>query len=363
MMLRLYDDLELGIQKPCPNLESGDMQTPDSTKKVAMFLGIKAKDKEITSFRPFTDVIGTTFLVDGSKNIKVMTVATKEMKDVPFTFTYFVTAKHVLLDAVELAEQPESGDFDVYVILNDNNGDITWIKTKYSDWVGHPTQSDSVDALVCSKILTNPRDFDIKAISLAKFCTDDDLIAKKEDSKNINDVANIGITNDVVVIGLFNKFKGRAKIHTILRTGRIAMIPDEQVPSEIGGKAIEMDAYLVELLSIGGLSGSPVMLHDRRIRAYNADNGALAIDDKIESKFLGLIHGHWDEKKILSDSSPDPTLDRYYKDSLNTGMAIVVPAKKIREIFKQEAIVKAQNLIIETVFENQKPTLDSIRVE
>ena len=43
----------------------------------------------------------------------------------------------------------------------------------------------------------------------------------------------------------------------ILRMGNLAAYPQERVQVE----GVEMDAYLIEARSIGGLSGSPVFYH------------------------------------------------------------------------------------------------------
>ena len=77
--------------------------------------------------------------------------------------------------------------------------------------------------------------------------------------------------------------------------------------------------------------------------------------------FLGLVHGHWDIKlpdvdEAVTNSTP--------KESVNTGIAIVVPAKKILETIYHPELVRlreeemkkknAKNLPVEDSIENDK---------
>ena len=54
---------------------------------------------------------------------------------------------------------------------------------------------------------------------------------------------------------------GRDRNFPIVRTGHIAMMPDEKIPKvKIGDWEGNADAYLIESRSIGGWSGSPVFV-------------------------------------------------------------------------------------------------------
>ena len=62
----------------------------------------------------------------------------------------------------------------------------------------------------------------------------------------------IGIGDEAYVAGLFTRITKTARIQRVLRTGTIAMMPDEKIEfSQVG----LIDAYLIETKSIGGLSG------------------------------------------------------------------------------------------------------------
>ena len=82
-----------------------------------------------------------------------------------------------------------------------------------------------------------------------------------------------------------------------------------------------MEGYLVEIRSVGGLSGSPVfvVLDPLRRKSAPGDLGARAY-------VLGLIHRHWD-RRIREDEYVDASEER-----VNQGVAVVVPAAKILEV-------------------------------
>jgi hypothetical protein len=90
----------------------------------------------------------------------------------------------------------------------------------------------------------------------------------------------------------------------------------------------DIDAYLVEARSIGGLSGSPVFLNLGITRII-----------KKQIKFttgepiyylIGLVHGHYDVKSDEIDAAqPGDKNEDPSADHVNTGIAIVVPFHNI----------------------------------
>jgi hypothetical protein len=118
--------------------------------------------------------------------------------------------------------------------------------------------------------------------------------------------------------GLFAHLSGSERNLPIIRFGNIAMIPDEPVPTRIG----MIEAYLIEARSIGGLSGSPAFVYKRaqgRVKLY----------------LMGLMHGHWD---IPPENKNDLAITDSF-GSVNMGIAIVVPAKKILEVINHPELV------------------------
>ena len=97
-----------------------------------------------------------------------------------------------------------------------------------------------------------------------------------------------------------------------------------------------LDAYLIEARSIGGLSGSPVFV--------NLGNSRIIDGKSMKSKggpvcfLIGLIHGHYDnnadEIDILEDFENEQT------SRVNTGIAIVTPINHLINHLKQIELSK-----------------------
>ena len=91
----------------------------------------------------------------------------------------------------------------------------------------------------------------------------------------------------------------------------------------------EIDAYLVELRSLGGLSGSPVFIYPSGVR--RSDTGAsLLISGKPMIFLLGVLYGHWSLSNAIQDVVTEDYPDNE-RDKINTGIGIVTPATTILE--------------------------------
>lgn len=118
----------------------------------------------------------------------------------------------------------------------------------------------------------------------------------------------IGVGNEIRIVGLFPYHFGKTEHKSLLRAGNISLYPSDRVK---GGRG-EMDAFLIETKSLGGLSGSPVFAVD------------IAAFPKVWNPFLGVIHGHWDYR---NDSLSESDIK-----AINSGMSIVSPSCKIIDI-------------------------------
>jgi hypothetical protein len=143
----------------------------------------------------------------------------------------------------------------------------------------------------------------------------------------------LGIGDEVVIPGLFHSHLGTQRNVPIVRTGNIAAMRDEPVPTSYGS----MDAYLVEMRSIGGISGSPVLMHMEMRPAVLLPESdvAIAVEKSKKVHYLfGLVHGHYtittqDEWVYKTNS---------LVGDINAGTAVVVPASKIMETIRQPTV-------------------------
>ena len=148
----------------------------------------------------------------------------------------------------------------------------------------------------------------------------------------------IQVGSEVFVAGLFTLHKGTKKYQPIVRTGIMSTLMDQLVDPNSG---LEYDAYLIELQSIGGLSGSPVFVLSQR--AY------VATEDQNYIRLLGVIRGHFD--------SPAPSQRTHYVsvdfsnedwDKIHIGIAIVTPVQDLTEILRSRELQKQRKLVRKT---------------
>jgi len=238
------------------------MRIRDDALKCVAFIGMEIERDSVKK----NVWCGTGFLV--SRTSDRFTTA---------NFVYLVTARHVVA---------QIGERDFFVRINTKDGKSSVFHAGSNiKWFFHPKEDESSDVAVYPLILEKEafETLDYAAISSKNFVTDANIQSD-----------GIGAGDDVFITGLFAHFSGNEKNFPIVRMGNIAMIPSEPVPTSSFGN---MEIYLIESHSIGGLSGSPVFVLKQieigRWRIY----------------LLGLIHGHWqiDSRNIVDASIGDST--------------------------------------------------------
>ena len=306
-MLRLSDDRMGGeplhfLVQPKGIL----MRIADLVKRSVGFVGIKTPEG--------TRWGGTVFFISIEEKYPVHGDAILRRK-----FRYMVTAKHV-------ADRLECGDS--VIRFNSVRGRHIELETIGMKWWKHPTESESVDSAVAP--LAFRSDLDAVTISNSLFATPDVL-----------DKYEIGVGDEVYVAGLFTRITDTAKNQPVVRTGHIAMMPDEKIPfAELG----MIDAYLIETKSFGGLSGCPVFVrHTVSIPLTEEPNGPPIGKFKRlygggSSYLLGSMIGHW---RVPDEA--DPAL----KEALNLGFAAVVPIYKIIEVLHHPELVEMRKAEME----------------
>jgi len=260
--------------------------------------------------------------------------------------TYAVTAKHVI-DAIQ---KNATNDY-CYLRLNfleaRPSGRFTEeIAVNLADWFFHPSDS-SVDVAVAPVSLPG---VDHLAYPLHGFMFE-----------NVMRQMGIGIGDDVFIVGLFPRHTGSKRNIPIIRAGNIAAMPEEPINTKFSPN---MSAYLIEARSFGGLSGSPVFVHIGVVRVDkdNVEKPWHCTDINATHYLLGLVHGHWDMPLPDTDEAE---IDEGVRQAMNTGIAIVVPTKKILEVLfqpeltemrkKREALLKEQHAaVMDAVVEAQK---------
>jgi len=289
-----YIDYRLGgmARYSLPPRKDINMRVPDEVLKCVVFLGVEHGVS--------VKWVGTGFLVS---------LEEKKGEDT-FRFTYLVTANHVAddLDGVPFKIRANRKSGEAVEIAANEYGDLVWHR--------HP-KGESVDVAVCWWQMPS-RDLDLLSIPTGMFLT-----------REIAEKTNVGPGDEVSITGLFTKIKGQSKNLPIVRIGNLAMVPHGPVvPSGVGN----IEAYLVEVKSLGGISGSPVFIRQTvdipGLFLWGTNTPATAQAYSNVIRLLGLAHGHWN----IDLEEIDNPMIKHVEDGFNVGLAIVVPASHILEV-------------------------------
>jgi hypothetical protein len=286
-----------------------------SSANCGVFMQVPSEMRKCVAFLCYTksgniQIVGTAFFVG---------VPISDTKSA----AYVVTARHNLLEIDDRNfEDPQK----VLLRVNMMDGTAGYLAIARAAWV-FPNENSDVAVAPCGL----PEEFDQAVFPVGSFATED-VIARE----------SIGIGEEVFLIGLFSKHFGKGKNSPILRVGNIAAMPDEPVATERLG---QIEAYLIEARSIGGISGSPVFVSVAGVRSSLSGN--TTIGGRPRYFLLGLMHGHWNwdhSKDNPVFDSGEPSTD-FNIDHINTGIAVVVPASKILSVIHSQPFVAAREAL------------------
>lgn len=296
------------------------MRIYDEVRKCVAFLQYKGSDQELR-FAGTAFFVGVSVLVNGAKRV----------------FTYAVTARHVIegIGAKTLDQR-------VYFRLNQTDGQVGVFHADIDGWQYHPSD-ERVDLAVIPVGLDALDHLGYPV----EMCATDEIIEKER----------IGIGDEIFLVGLFSGHTGAKRNIPIVRVGNIAAMPEEPVNTAWG----EIDAYLVESRSIGGLSGSPVFVHLGEVRVLDGDlkfhrGGS---HNRSEGLFylLGVMNAHWDGS--ISDMDI-MSLDGMPRASVNMGIAVVTPVRKILEIIDQPRFKRGRDQAVSAIERETAASMDAV---
>jgi hypothetical protein len=217
---------------------------------------------------------------------------------------YAVTAHHVI-DALQ-----RRGIQNVILRLNpkDQKADIINKKVPVANWFRHRTDQ-SIDVAICEIAIDQAEDHLVIPFSMCM-------------SAEIQKEWEIDLGDEVFISGLFHRHFGTKRNIPIIRIGNLAARNDEKISVDTYG---EIDGFLVEARSTGGLSGSPVFVNLGAVRVVRKE---LKYDtsDRPFTPLLGLVHGHFIFRGKHASSRVD---------AINSGIAIVVSVMSIRAVIEE----------------------------
>lgn len=243
-----------------------------------------------------------------------------ENENGPGLYGYLVTAKHVLKD--------DRGNYFRRIFVRMNN------KKQGSDFIGVDlvpsgeqqnifVHNDTTVDIAVIPALPDQKIFDFLAIPNA-------MIKSKEDFKN----STIAAGSDVFFAGLFAPHPGDRVNTPIFRFGRVAMITDDKIRWQEPSKPVEMvELYLLETMSFGGNSGSPVFFS----QGADRQPGSIILGPP-EITLAGVMRGNFNEPRVGGIiQTPNAVLPVFAQ---NIGIAAVTPAYLLRDILYSEKLKK-----------------------
>jgi hypothetical protein len=295
------------------------MPLPDEIRKSVLFIGSREKG----TFRPRA----TGFLC--------------LWHEASFKFQYLVTAEHVVSGMT-------TKGWDIWGSVNMQNRDVAEFRLAYDQFYFHPDETHKTDVAIFQLPDTLRAEDNGEVIQMdvrAHALNGPRSVAL---TPEIASELQLGIGDEVAIIGLFRSHYGKESNIPIARMGHIACMRHEPVFTYY---ANYIDAYLIEARSISGLSGSPVFFING-IRAIKSGPGRIAYSFAPDTPYfylMGLVHGHFDIRNLNEDTVVEDERDT--TAGINTGIGVVIPVDKIVETIREhpqliqrrkEAIEKAK---------------------
>jgi hypothetical protein len=245
---------------------------------------------------------------------------------------HLVTAEHVI------AGLRLKGHTHLYVRTHIPGFPLSQISLQ--NWYFHPgAERRPTDVALTPVILKGTKPSDILVLDPRSFVTPQNIVQREW-----------GVGDEIVVVGLFRNHYGHTKNIPVVRIGSLAALPEEPVKTKWGF----IDAYLVELHSIGGLSGSPVYIQHPPFRVGHDGTPHVVTGGRIN--LLGIMQGHFDIPNLREDSAMDDD-DQDGSGSINTGIGVVVPAHKIMETLEHPDL-KTARAVLDAKMEKGAASLD-----
>ncbi len=270
----------------------GDMRFPEVGRRCVIYIGERASDGNFVAK-------GTGFLVEVIRGKRPR--------------YYLVTAHHVI------RRFPNPSRFAIRLNETKDGRAHEYQSKGRHRWFGHP-KDRSVDAVVYPWTQGTNK-FQFTAFSSERFVVP-------------GGNHDVGVGDEVNIVGLFRKLAGSERINPMVRTGHIAMMAEEKFDSSNYGKAL---FHWIESLTIKGFSGSPVFARQTvGIELPHAERDqAKWLRGAGDLYLLGLLRG------ILSVKVQEELTGIKDKDQRwHSGISMVVPAHQILEILNQPKLIK-----------------------
>jgi len=227
----------------------------------------------------------------------------RKFGDAIYQHAYLVTNRHVV-------------DADIKVVrLNRFDGGTDSYLIPDGSWFFHPDGDD----IAITNFRFDRRVYDHLHLLDTMFITKDFI--QEQD---------IGIGDDVFTIGRFKFHEGRKRNLPSALFGNIAQMPEEKIlVRQATNYTALQEAFLAEMRSIGGYSGSPAFVYLAPY-THRMTKEPRGLDNKFYTRLLGIDSGHLPTEERIKDK--DGKMMDGWRVEGNSAMAVVIPAWKLQEL-------------------------------
>ena len=200
--------------------------------------------------------------------------------------------------------------------INTLGGGVDFYEIGGADWVNHPNGDDiaAITLAPQSHWATSALDWSALAVTQARMVE-----------------LNMGVGDEAFMLGRFVSHETVHLNQPLARFGNVAMMPGQPVKD---GRGIQVEAFLVEMRSLSGFSGSPVFVY-MGPGTYRG-NGTMMPFYSETIGLMGIDTGHKATLAKVHKKNDDAKTDLVVP--LNTGISIVAPVWKIEELLDCDAL-------------------------
>jgi hypothetical protein len=206
--------------------------------------------------------------------------------------------------------------------INTKTGSAHALTIPHEAWLDH----DAADDVCVAPIELDASRWAVSALPWEDFCPTSERMEE----------LNIGVGDDVLMIGRFVGHTGKQRNEPLVRFGNIAMMDDGERVRD--GRGMLVTAFLVEMRSLPGFSGSPVFVcigAGSYRGVYGSDKQAHMMPFYTETiGLLGIDTGHKSLTNPVIDKRTGDPVDPPQVVQQNSGVAIIAPYYKIADVLE-----------------------------
>jgi hypothetical protein len=270
-------------------------QPPDVRLRKSV-VSLFVEDDEATDTPDGKLLVGTAFAV---------TVDAGECE----AFNYLVSTREVVRRSIKFNR--------IYVrYLLADGGYVDTPTIPYDDWYPHP---DPRSDIAVHPMTETPADVQLQPVPLSMLTSD-------KEAKSLG----VGPGDRLLSVGQFQPHPERSGPRPVISHGSVYLMPQLVATRVLGPDStpMEVEGYLTEWRAWGGGAGSPVFR-----RSPQGD-----------TVLLGMVHSHvhTDDPEAMGEALLDGQLNEEF------GIAVVVPAQRVREVLEAGPIAEAREQAAKT---------------